>query len=72
MAQTIITMLLAGYSYDESSLVVNLSDSDNVYQFTVSLSKSDTDKLTLVGNYVLKTTQIELSSLHGSPTGIAN
>ena len=70
MAQTVVTMLKAGYQLDISTLKVYASDSENVYQFTVDLVKEGTENLTLAGNYVTGTQQLEIASLHGIPTGI--
>lgn len=70
MAQTVVTMLKAGYQLDISTLKVYASDSENVYQFTVDLTKDGVDNLSLAGNYVTGTQQLEIASLHGIPTGI--
>lgn len=71
MAQTVVRMLsTAHYTVDLSTLQVYGSDSDNVYQFTVDLTKPNTDNLSLAGNYVTGTQQLELGSLHGTPTGL--
>lgn len=70
MAQTVVTMLKAGYQLDSSTLKVYASDSENVYQFTVDLTKEGAENLTLAGNYVTGTEQLEIASLHGIPTGI--
>ena len=70
MAQTVVTMLKAGYQLDISTLKVYASDSENVYQFTVDLTKEGTENLTLAGNYVTGTEQLGIASLHGIPTGI--
>lgn len=70
MAQTVVTMLKAGYQLDISTLKVYASDSENVYQFTVDLTKDGAENLSLAGNYVTGTQQLEIASLHGIPTGI--
>ncbi|MDU6118506.1 hypothetical protein [Streptococcus sp.] len=70
MMQTIITMLKAGYQVDLTSLQAYSSDSDNVYQFTINLTKEEAEPLTLAGNYVIGTSQCDFESLHGIPTGI--
>ncbi|MCL4889193.1 hypothetical protein [Streptococcus gallolyticus] len=70
MAQTVVTMLKAGYQLDISTLKVYASDSENVYQFTVDLTKDGVENLSLAGNYVTGTQQLEIASLHGIPTGI--
>ncbi|BAK27076.1 hypothetical protein [Streptococcus gallolyticus] len=70
MAQTIVTMLKAGYHLDITTLKVYASDSENVYQFTVDLTKDGAENLSLAGNYVTGTQQLEIASLHGIPTGI--
>ena len=70
MAQTVVTMLKAGYQLDITTLKVYASDSENVYQFTVDLTKDGAENLSLAGNYVTGTQQLEIASLHGIPTGI--
>ncbi|MFS1664108.1 hypothetical protein [Streptococcus sp. zg-JUN1979] len=70
-AETVVSMLKIGYVYDKESLEVYESNSSNVYQFTLLL-KRDNEVLSLTGNYVVGTEQVELAGLHGSPTGIAN
>ncbi len=70
MAQTVVTMLKAGYQLDISTLKVYASDSENVYQFTVDLTKDGAENLSLAGNYVTGTQQLEIASLYGIPTGI--
>ena len=70
MAQTVVTMLKAGYQLDINTLKVYASDSENVYQFTVDLTKDGAENLSLAGNYVTGTQQLEIASLHGIPTGI--
>lgn len=70
MGQTMVTMLEAGYQLDLSTVKVYESDNDNVYQFTVDLIKDGSDNLSIAGNYVTGTQQLELASLHGIPTGI--
>ncbi|WP_273451241.1 hypothetical protein [Streptococcus ferus] len=71
-AQMVVTMFLAGYNYDESSLAVYRSQSSNVYQFTFSMTKSGAEALVLTGNFVTGTKQIELVNLYGTPEGVAN
>ena len=70
MAQTVVTMLKAVYQLDIRTLKVYASDSENVYQFTVDLIKDGAENLSLAGNYVIGTEQLEIASLHGIPTGI--
>lgn len=70
MGQTMVTMLEAGYQLDLSTVKVYESDNENVYQFTVDLIKEGSDNLSIAGNYVTGTQQLELASLHGIPTGI--
>lgn len=71
-AQALVMMLLAGYKYDASSVEVFESENDNVYQFIFQLVKSETDKLSITGNYVTGTHQIEIVNIYGNPTGVAN
>lgn len=73
MAQTIKVMMGAGYSYDESSVKVYESKSDNVYQFIFNLKKeSDNTELSYVGNYVVGTKQLEIVNMFGVPTDVFN
>lgn len=70
MAQTLVTMFLAGYDYDATSLSVYQSYKDNVYQFVISLRKSGSESLSVTGNYVIETEQIEFVHLYGTPSGV--
>lgn len=70
MAETIKTMLLAGYHFNLDSLSVYQSDSDNVYQLTILLVTDHQDELSLTGNYVIGTGQFEFVSLHGTPKNV--
>ena len=70
MAQTMVTLLQAGYQLDIASLEVYQSYNDNVYQFIVNLVKEGASDLSLAGNYVLGTQQIEIANVHGTPTGV--
>lgn len=72
VAQTIKTMLIAGYHFDMSSLKAFESDSRNVYQFTILLVTEKGDELSVVGNYVTGTEQFEFVSVHGTPVNIIN
>lgn len=70
VAQTVKTMLMAGYNFDLESLQVYESDASNVYQFTINLVTDKGDKLSLAGNYVLGTEQFEIASVHGTPVNV--
>lgn len=70
VAQTVKTMLMAGYHFDLESLQVYESDASNVYQFTINLVTDKGDKLSLAGNYVLGTEQFEIASVHGTPVNV--
>lgn len=70
VAETIKTMLLAGYHFNIDSLKVYESDSDNVYQFTILLVTDKKDELSIAGNYVLGTQQFEFVSVHGTPVNV--
>ncbi|AAN00857.1 TPA: hypothetical protein ACHWZD_001003 [Streptococcus agalactiae] len=70
VAQTVKTMLMAGYHFDLESLQVYESDASNVYQFTINLVTDKRDKLSLAGNYVLGTDQFEIASVHGTPVNV--
>ncbi|ESR10132.1 hypothetical protein DIX60_01415 [Streptococcus iniae] len=70
VAQTVKTMLLAGYHFDLESLQVYESDASNVYQFTINLVTDKGDKLSIAGNYVLGTDQFEIASVHGTPVNV--
>lgn len=67
MLQTLVTMFSVHYDYEEDSLQAYYSDSDNVYQFVFKLSRSDKDSLYFVGNYVVGTGQLEMTSMQGQP-----
>lgn len=68
MLNELASMLMTGYHYDSDSLEVFQSKADNVYQMVFTVSKSETDRLSFVGNYVPATHQIELTSMKGTPT----
>ncbi len=70
VAQTVKTMLMAGYHFDLESLQVYESDASNVYQFIIKLVTDKGDKLSLAGNYVLGTEQFEIASVHGTPVNV--
>lgn len=70
VAETIKTMLLAGYHFNLESLKVYESDSDNVYQFTILMTTDKKEELSVVGNYVLGTQQFEFVSVHGTPVNV--
>lgn len=70
VAQTVKTMLMAGYHFDLESLQVYESDASNVYQFTINLVTDKGDKLSLAGNYVIGTDQFEIASVHGTPVNV--
>ncbi|MSU87121.1 hypothetical protein EA438_05685 [Streptococcus dysgalactiae subsp. dysgalactiae] len=70
VAQTIKTMLLAGYHFEADSLNVYKSDETNVYQFTIDIQTDKKDRLTLTGNYVIATNQFEFVSVHGTPVNV--
>lgn len=67
MLQTLVTMYSVNYAYDEDSLQVFESDSDNVYQFIFTLTREDSASLNFVGNYVVGTGQLEITSMQGEP-----
>lgn len=70
VAESLKTMLLAGYQFDLESLKVYDSDSDNVYQFVMLLKTKENNELSVVGNYVLGTGQFEFVSIHGMPVNV--
>ncbi|MGT2888365.1 hypothetical protein N1495_01265 [Streptococcus didelphis] len=70
VAESIKTMLLAGYHFKIDTLKVYESDATNVYQFTINLVTDYNDKLSLVGNYAIGTNQFEFVSLHGTPVNV--
>lgn len=70
VAETLKTMLLAGYHFELESLNVYESDSDNVYQFTILMTTDENEELSIVGNYVLGTGQFEFVSVHGTPVNV--
>lgn len=70
VAETLKTMLLAGYHFELEGLNVYESDSDNVYQFTILMTTDENEELSVVGNYVLGTGQFEFVSVHGTPVNV--
>lgn len=70
MMSVVVLMLKAGYKYDESSLEVYKSNSDNVSQFVFEMKKDGADPISFAGNYVQGTTQIEIANQHGTPVGL--
>ncbi|MGX9845628.1 hypothetical protein ACR3IL_10135 [Streptococcus iniae] len=72
IAQTIKTMLMAGYHFDKESLKVYKSNASNVYQFTVLLITVENNTLSVTGNYVIGTGQFEFVVVHGTPVNVVN
>ncbi|HGK7180603.1 TPA: hypothetical protein ACJ5VI_000476 [Streptococcus agalactiae] len=72
MLRTVKSVLIVGYQFKIESLNVFKSEADNVYQLTIKLVDSQQNELVLVGNFVINTRQIELTSLHGRPAGMMN
>lgn len=71
-AQTIVSLMLGGYRYDEDSVLVYQSNSENVYQFTLDLVKEGEETVSVAGNYVVGTSQIELVNFYGLPKHVDN
>lgn len=69
-AQTLVTMFLAGYTYDAQTLEVYKSNETNVYQFVFSLKKAGAEDISFSGNYVKGTKQIEVVNMYGIPAGV--
>jgi hypothetical protein len=72
MLDTLYRMIKAGYTYDESTVEVYKSDSDNVLQFVYEMKKDGEEAISFAGNYVIGTEQVEVANMHGSPTGLAS
>lgn len=72
MLSTLYRMMKAGYSYDETTVEVYESDSDNVIQFVFEMKKEGEEPISFAGNYVIGTEQIEIANMHGNPTGLAS
>lgn len=65
--KTLAGLFLGGYRYDSTSLTVHKSDSDNVYQFTFDVIKENEKTISISGNYVTGTSQLELVNFYGLP-----
>ncbi|MGT2908239.1 hypothetical protein [Streptococcus dentiloxodontae] len=71
MLQSLKTMMKAGYTIDLNSLQLYESANENVEQFIISMTKaSDNTQIALAGNYVPNTKQVEIASIHGTPTDV--
>ena len=70
MLSVIVLMINAGYKYDESTLEVYESDSDNVSQFVFEMKKDGVAPIAFACNYVQGTEQIEIANQHGQPVGL--
>lgn len=71
-AQTLVSLMLAGYRYDEDSVLVYQSNAENVYQFILDLVKEGEEIVSVAGNYVVGTSQIELVNFYGLPKHVEN
>lgn len=70
MLSVIVLMIKAGYKYDESTLEVYKSNSENVSQFVFEMKKDGVEPIAFACNYVQGTTQIEIANQHGEPVGL--
>ncbi|HEN9012838.1 TPA: hypothetical protein ACGWER_001728 [Streptococcus agalactiae] len=69
---TFKSIFKAKYDYDINTLVVYTSDNDNVEQFTFDLKKDGGNTVTIAGNYVPSTDQVELVQIKGIPSGLTH
>lgn len=67
---TFKSLLEIGYNVDEASLKIYNSNNTNVNQFIFDMSKPEGNTITIVGNYVAGTEQIELVQIKGIPSGL--
>lgn len=56
---------MLGYKYSDAKTQVFKAKADNVRQFVLEIANPDGAKLYFCGNYVMGTTQIEVTSVHG-------
>lgn len=65
MQYELVAKFMLGYKYSDAKTQVFKAKADNVRQFVLELANPDGAKLYFCGNYVMGTTQIEVTSVHG-------
>lgn len=65
MQYEIVAKFMLGYKYSDAKTQVYKAKADNVRQFVLEIANPDGAKLYFCGNYVMGTTQIEVTSVHG-------
>ena len=64
MQYELVAKFMLGYKYSDAKTLV-FKAKDNVRQFVLEVANPDGAKLYFCGNYVMGTTQIEVTSVHG-------
>lgn len=65
MQYELVAKFMLGYKYSDATTQVFKAKADNVRQFVLEVANPDSAKLYFCGNYVMGTTQIEVTSVHG-------
>lgn len=65
MQYELVAKFMLGYKYSDAKTQVFKAKADNVRQFVLEIANPDGAKLYFCGNYVMGTTQIEVTSVHG-------
>ena len=65
MQYELVAKFMLGYKYSDATTQVFKAKADNVRQFVLEVANPDGAKLYFCGNYVIGTTQIEVTSVHG-------
>ena len=65
MQYELVAKFMLGYKYSDATTQVFKAKADNVRQFVLEVANPDGAKLYFCGNYVMGTTQIEVTSVHG-------
>ena len=65
MQYELVAKFMLGYKYSDAKTQVFKAKADNVRQFVLEVANPDGAKLYFCGNYVMGTTQIEVTSVHG-------
>lgn len=65
MQYELVAKFMLGYKYSDAKTQVFKAKADNVRQFVLEVTNPDGAKLYFCGNYVMGTTQIEVTSVHG-------
>ncbi|MEB3645862.1 hypothetical protein UDS23_02715 [Streptococcus salivarius] len=65
MQYELVAKFMLGYKYSDAKTQIFKAKADNVRQFVLEIANPDGAKLYFCGNYVMGTTQIEVTSVHG-------